>query len=119
VPKHTRASFISPNGKATLTIYRSMRRTNISVRASIKNEGDTKASTGAREAFALTDADAAQQAYDRLVADATSRGWLSKTKTQPRKQAFDTIPAAPVSPTTDAPKTKKAQAAGATAGATA
>jgi hypothetical protein len=95
--KTRQAYFTAPNGKATLTIRRTTGKTNISVRATAKAE-NSKAQTGARETFPLAETAKADEAFDRLCHDASDRGWLPEAKnaSKQRKQAFDTIPHAPM-----------------------
>lgn len=92
--KNASLRFVSPDGKATLTVIRSVGKRGINVRASLKADGDKKASTGCRSTHS-TEAEA-NAAVSQLKSATLQRGWTERVKTAgATKQAFTEIPQAP------------------------
>jgi hypothetical protein len=92
--KNRSLRFVSPDGKATLTVIRSVGKRGINVRASLKADGDKKAATGCRSTH-TTEAEA-NAAVEALKNATLQRGWTERVKTTAAsKQAFTEIPVAP------------------------
>jgi hypothetical protein len=97
----------SANG-AQLTIALRGGKKGFNVSATLRQSG-SKSLTGTRSIHEKREDAVAE--YEKLVADATSKGWAPKTKKSKASSAFSEIPAPTALPEKVAPKAKAAKAA--------
>ena len=86
--------FVSPDGKESLTIRRSIgKKGTISVRASHKKPGAKKAVAGCRSTH--DNAESANAAVDVLRSTTLQRGWKEDERQTTKRESFSEIPLAP------------------------